>query len=69
MVLFQLILKIIVEYMKIALRFCALLIGKLINRVGGKIFLPKQRKILDKLRFLNQRKIIKVHFGKCNFIH
>ena len=44
-------------------RFCALLIGKLINRVGGKIFLPKQRKILDKLRFLHQRKIIKFTLG------
>ena len=44
-------------------KFCSLLIGKLINNVGGNTFIPKQKKILIKLSFLFKKKINKFTLG------
>ena len=65
------------KFYNISPKFCSLLIGKLINNVGGKTFLPKQKKILIKLSSLFKEKmnkftlgnvILYVKFGKLNMI-
>ena len=51
------------EIYKLSPKFSAFLVGKLISNVGGKHFLPRQRKIMEKLNYVFKNKIKKFTLG------
>jgi len=51
------------ELYNLSPKFTGFLVGKLINNVGGKYFLPRQKKIMEKLKYLFKNKINKFTLG------